>query len=230
MRSFQVALVAALSVEATLAFTNPQTTVTSLLRSSQLVPSNGRLTTRRPVTVSTEDFNPQGLVPLKKETMLTPEGYGFTAPAKRILSEANRKGSGYYRAYTTDNIMSVINAITNADDYDAALVFDKETNKIVGLFTESDYIKVSAFACWLIHNVAPECLPRLPYGDGSGNEYGRVSDIICACQNVIASFLGLVQNKPKTKNKQQTFSFPMSKILSRQHQSCYPSVSTILPM
>jgi hypothetical protein len=143
MRSFQVALVAALSVEATLAFTNPQTSAVSVLRSSHFVPSNGRLTARRHATVSTEDFNPQGLVPLKKETMITPEGYGFTAPAKRILSEANRKGSGYYRASSTENIMSVINAITNGDDFDAALVFDEETKKIVGLFTESDYIKVS---------------------------------------------------------------------------------------
>jgi Na+/H+ antiporter NhaD/arsenite permease-like protein len=151
MRSIQVALVAVLSVEATLAFTNPQTTATCWLRSGQSLSSNGRLTstTKRHVTASTEDFNPQGLVPLKKETMITPEGYGFTAPAKRILSAANRKGSGYYRASSTENIMSVINAITTGDDFDAALVFDTETDKIVGLFTESDYIKVCTF-CLLV--------------------------------------------------------------------------------
>ena len=138
MKSIAAALVASLSVASTSAFSSRTTTLTS----SQFVPSNARLTTRRHASVQ-EEFNPQGLVPLKKETMITPEGYGFTAPAKRIVSESNREGSGYYRASSTENIMSVINAITSVDDYDVALVFDAETDKILGLFTEADFIKVS---------------------------------------------------------------------------------------
>lgn len=113
------------------------------LTSSSFIPtgaSHRTQSTRRYVGESVE-FDPQGMVPLKKETMLTPEGYGFTAPAKRILQEANRSNKGYYRASSKESILTVIAAITEGE-YDAALAFDDDTNAVVGLFTESDYIKV----------------------------------------------------------------------------------------
>ncbi|CAB9522574.1 Sodium/proton antiporter 1 [Seminavis robusta] len=149
--SLELALVAALSSAAvSSAFTTTRpNTITPLLISSrnrQFVPSNAaRLfkTQRLYVGGATEEFNPQGLVPLKKETMITPEGYGFTAPAKRILSQ--KSGPGYYRASSTEDIMSVIQVISDGEQgcSDVALVFDDETGKIVGLFTEADFIKFS---------------------------------------------------------------------------------------
>ena len=136
MRFLISAILAITLTSSVVAFTTPQG-----LRNSQFVPSNARLfkTQRK---VGNVDFNPEGLVPISKEAMITPEGFGFTTPAKRILEESSRKGSGYYRASSSENVLSVVNKITNGDDYDVALVFDDETNKIVGLFTETDYIKV----------------------------------------------------------------------------------------
>jgi hypothetical protein len=139
------------------AFTTQQSSIsrkakTTLTRSS-FIPSPKQYSTKTSSTQRHVDlvdssasepveFNPNGMVPLKKETMLTPEGYGFTAAAKRILKEANRAGNGYYKAYSTDNIMTVIAAITEGGEYDAALVFDEDTKEMMGLFTESDYIRV----------------------------------------------------------------------------------------
>ena len=96
------------------------------------------------------EFNPQGMVPLNKDTMITPEGYGFTAPAKRIIKEANRANNGFYKASSSDNIMSVIAAITGGSEYDAALVYDG--NDAVGLFTESDYIRVGAVDIFVFYS------------------------------------------------------------------------------
>lgn len=75
-----------------------------------------------------------------RETMITPEGYGFSAPASRILREAWR-GKGYVAAKATDSVAAVIEAIT-AKEEDVALVFDDNNDSIIGLFTESDYIRV----------------------------------------------------------------------------------------
>ena len=73
--------------------------------------------------------------------LLTPEGYGFSSPAERILKEANR-GSGYYSAKSNAPVIDVMGGITEGTA-DAALVFDGTT--LLGIFTESDYIDVSLF-------------------------------------------------------------------------------------
>uniref|UniRef100_A0A7S2UF67 Citrate transporter-like domain-containing protein n=1 Tax=Attheya septentrionalis TaxID=420275 RepID=A0A7S2UF67_9STRA len=85
--------------------------------------------------VADEEF-----IPLSEECLLTPDGYGFSSPAERILRNSNR-GEGYYRAKATDRIIDVMEGITNGDK-DAALVFD-EKDSLLGIFTESDYIKFS---------------------------------------------------------------------------------------
>ena len=141
MRIINAAIVAAALSSSVVAFTIPQST--RALRSSQFVPTNARLFKTQRNVGSVEEFNPEGLVPITKEAMITPEGYGFTAPAQRIVEEANRQGAGYYRASSSENVLSVVHKITSNPDYDVALIFDEETDKIVGIFTETDYIKVS---------------------------------------------------------------------------------------
>lgn len=70
-------------------------------------------------------------------SLITPEGYGFSTPVRRILKESER---GYHRADASDTVIDVMQAIT-AGDYDVALVYDGK--ELVGLFTETDYIRVS---------------------------------------------------------------------------------------
>ena len=56
----------------------------------------------------------------------------------RVLT-LSRRASGYYKASADERVIDVIAAITDGP-LDAALVFDKET--LLGIFTESDYIRV----------------------------------------------------------------------------------------
>jgi Na+/H+ antiporter NhaD/arsenite permease-like protein/CBS domain-containing protein len=76
---------------------------------------------------------------LTDESSITPEGYGFSTPTKRILKEAKR-GVGYHRANGSDEVIDVMEAITLGVE-DVALVFEED--KLLGIFTEADYVKVS---------------------------------------------------------------------------------------
>lgn len=84
------------------------------------------------------------LLPLDDDSCrLTPEGFGFSTPASRILKLAGRKG-GYYRAAAGESVLDVIAAITDGT-FDVALVYQKDTerdNDLLGIFTETDYIRV----------------------------------------------------------------------------------------
>ncbi|KAL3917605.1 MAG: hypothetical protein SGILL_004632 [Bacillariaceae sp.] len=96
-------------------------------------------------TASTElgvgaELDPDDVLPLAKTTIITPEGYGFSSPASRILEAAGRNG-GYYKAMATDTVTDVMDGITNGK-VDAALVFD-DSDRLLGIFTETDYIKFS---------------------------------------------------------------------------------------
>jgi hypothetical protein len=76
-----------------------------------------------------------------EECNITPEGFGFTTPTSRVLTEAKR-GAGFHRAAASDLVIDVMEAITTGEQ-DVALVFDTQgTGKLLGLFTEMDYIKV----------------------------------------------------------------------------------------
>lgn len=77
--------------------------------------------------------------PFPLDRSITPEGYGFSSSIGRILKEADR-GGGYYKAASTDIVADVMEGITDGHA-DAALVFDEES-KLLGIFTESDYIRV----------------------------------------------------------------------------------------
>lgn len=73
--------------------------------------------------------------------MITPEGYGFSTPASRVLSESSRNG-GFYRANVQESVIDVMGKISDGS-HDVALVFDDETQTLLGLFTETDYIRFS---------------------------------------------------------------------------------------
>lgn len=73
------------------------------------------------------------------ECLFTPEGYGFSSSADRILKQS--ESNGYYRAAKDDTVADVVEKITTAKP-DVALVYDDET--LVGIFTERDFIKFSS--------------------------------------------------------------------------------------
>lgn len=76
-------------------------------------------------------------------TTLTPDGFGFSTPMTRVLRESNRQ-PGYHKASSAATVVDVIEEITNSENqYDVALVFDDETDNLLGIFTESDYIRFS---------------------------------------------------------------------------------------
>ena len=83
---------------------------------------------------------------MTQECNITPEGFGFSSSIDRILKSSGRNG-GYYRARSSDIVTDVMEGITNGKA-DVALVFDDETNQLVGIFTETDYIKVSPMCVW----------------------------------------------------------------------------------
>lgn len=87
------------------------------------------------------EITPEDLIPLGQDCVITPEGFGFSSSIERILKSAGRQ-NGYYRAKASETVIDVMEGITSGQ-LDVALVFDDATDKLVGIFTESDYIKVS---------------------------------------------------------------------------------------
>jgi len=79
---------------------------------------------------------------LPESAMITPQGFGFSAPATRVLAQAG-KGRGYHKALANDGVLQVTEAITGGSVQDVALVFDEESDMLLGLFTEADFIKFS---------------------------------------------------------------------------------------
>jgi len=76
---------------------------------------------------------------LSEDAIITPDGFGFSAPAQRVLKEANR-GTGFYKASADETVIDVMEAITT-NEKDVALVY--AANQLLGLFTEADYVRVS---------------------------------------------------------------------------------------
>jgi hypothetical protein len=78
---------------------------------------------------------------LGDQCLLTPEGYGFSSTAERII-EMSRKGetSGFVAVNANTRVIDVMGQITEGNE-DVALVYDG--SDLLGIFTESDYIRVS---------------------------------------------------------------------------------------
>ena len=87
-------------------------------------------------------INPEEVLPVSQENLITPEGFGFSSSMVRILEQASR-GDGYYSASASNIVTDVMEEITNGQA-DVALVFqDGDNSKLEGIFTERDYIEVS---------------------------------------------------------------------------------------
>ena len=98
----------------------------------------GRPTTR-PLQSASNLSATNGVV--GQDSIITPEGFGFSAPARRILKEANR-ASGYYPSNSAELVINVMEAITTGEQ-DVALIYeDDDRQSVKGIFTETDYIKV----------------------------------------------------------------------------------------
>ena len=78
---------------------------------------------------------------LGDQCLLTPEGYGFSSTAERII-EMSSKGetSGFVAVNANTRVIDVMGQITEGNE-DVALVYDG--SDLLGIFTESDYIRVS---------------------------------------------------------------------------------------
>ena len=104
-------------------------------RSSSFTSTTSASTTARQMTsTATEDM-------FDTSSLLTPEGYGFSSSAERILKKAKRSNNGYYKASASDRVIDVMAGIADRDAADVALVFDDE-DALLGIFTDTDYIKV----------------------------------------------------------------------------------------
>jgi hypothetical protein len=99
------------------------------------------------------DASASSFLLVSETSYITPEGFGFSSPARRILQESGR-GLGYHRAAGSDTVMNVMDAITSASTAggaaDVALVFDDDdSEKLLGIFTETDYITVRLVDRWV---------------------------------------------------------------------------------
>ena len=83
-------------------------------------------------------------VGLSGECVLTPEGYGFSSSAERVITQAKRGNNGYYKAQGNQKVIDVMGGITSGAE-DVSLVY--EGNELLGIFTETDYLEVSIYLC-----------------------------------------------------------------------------------
>ena len=105
-------------------------------RSAFGAPLVARHTVSRPVSEA-EELEAESIVNMN---FLTPEGTGLSSPISRIV-KLSKRGQGFYRANGSDRVVDVMDGITSGKE-DVALVYDEDTKQLLGIFTESDYIKV----------------------------------------------------------------------------------------
>ena len=84
---------------------------------------------------------------ISEECLFTPEGFGFSSPMNRVLNSSPIAGSGYYRASATQEVVEVMNEISQRETKtpDVALVYNDDDGSLVGIFTERDFINVRTF-------------------------------------------------------------------------------------
>mmetsp|Transcript_17015 Transcript_17015/g.39075 ORF Transcript_17015/g.39075 Transcript_17015/m.39075 type:complete len:768 (+) Transcript_17015:252-2555(+) len=154
--SFSLVLLLACSLETNAFTTNVGSRSTPFLQSATIRTTAAKTTARKHGALSAADekiatsklrmvgkeMNPDEILPLGQENIITPEGYGFSSPVFRVLNLADRNG-GYYSATASSIVTDVMDEITNGKA-DVALVFeDGDDGKLQGIFTESDYIEFS---------------------------------------------------------------------------------------
>jgi hypothetical protein len=117
----------------------PTTTTTTTTTSK-------KTTTRLFVKQQQQQQQSENVALVSESSYITPDGFGFSSPARRILQESGRVRC-YHRAVGSDTVVDVIDAITSTPA-DVALVFDdndSDDSKLLGIFTETDFIKVRTY-------------------------------------------------------------------------------------
>jgi hypothetical protein len=76
------------------------------------------------------------------------EGFGFSTPMKQILKESKRN-LGFVRASASDTVLDVMEAISSGIQ-DVALVVEDGSEEVLGLFTETDYVKVGSIMYYIV--------------------------------------------------------------------------------
>lgn len=96
----------------------------------------------QPSPMASLKINAGNVVDMGDQCLLTPEGYGFSSTAERIINEANRgEAGGYVAVNGEDRVIDVMAGITSGDE-DVAIVYG-DNKELLGIFTESDYINFS---------------------------------------------------------------------------------------
>lgn len=117
---------------------------TTLPRTSSSTPHRN-LTPSTPTSlrILSEDIAESGISGnelFSAECLLTPEGYGFSSSAERILEQSKRGASGYFKAAEDDKVVDIMEGITEGD-VDIALIYGDDS--LMGIFTETDYVNFS---------------------------------------------------------------------------------------
>lgn len=95
------------------------------------------------VSMNAKVLDPSDVIPLNHESIITPEGLGFSSSIDRVMKSSDRY-KGYYRAKASDLVVKVMDGMSE-ESMDVALVFDDESDELLGIFTETDYVRVCSF-------------------------------------------------------------------------------------
>lgn len=125
----------------------PSTASSFFGQTQQIMPSNTQLCADADADVTPDVMG--------QECIITPEGYGFASGVDRILKKSGRS-NGFYRAQASDLVVDVMEGITTGN-LDVALVFEDASENLLGIFTETDYIKVRLLVpcihyCFPVHH------------------------------------------------------------------------------
>ena len=110
----------------------------SFVPTSLFLPPNSSANRRAPRVLVQSSSDAIDAYAYSGECLLTPEGYGFSSPAERILASSTKE-KGFYAVNGNNRIIDVMSGISEGDQ-DVALVF--EGSEVLGIFTETDYIEV----------------------------------------------------------------------------------------
>lgn len=166
-------------------------------------------------SIASGDLEAETLMQMKESISLTPEGTGFSSPISRIVKLA-RRGDGYCRSNGSDRVIDVMEAITKGAE-DSALVFDDDTQALLGIFTEADYIRVRT------------CMHPLLTHQCSRIQCFTCPNSHASKHTTTSSPLNVPRKQPRSKSRPVSY-FSPSGTLSRLQPTSFPSLSMTLPV
>lgn len=125
------------------AFTTPSSRFSSFVgRSHSHVSSSPLLLSSLSHQKQQQRYSSSKLNMSPENCLITPEGFGMSTPAERILKQTSK--TGYVKAKYSDRVIDIMDMISDGGMADVALVFDDvDGDKLVGIFTEKDYVDFS---------------------------------------------------------------------------------------